>query len=170
MVFFVFLLDFRIVQTVWYCFVFLLDFRIVQTVWYCFVFLLDFRIVQNSMVFFVFLLDFRIVQTVWYCFVFLLDFRIVQTVWYFLLFILLHKYFSVKKINQKVAVHSLTMWKGGLGGFSYFSLVFSFFIHFQVFYFLARNNQLVSLIIGKVHWNVVSQWKYNYLLCTIVHT
>ena len=49
MVIFVFLLDFRIVQTVWYFFVFLLDFEIVQTVWYFFC-----------------LLDFRTVQTVWY--------------------------------------------------------------------------------------------------------
>jgi hypothetical protein len=37
-VFVVFLLDFRIVLTVWYLVVFLLDFRIVPPVWYCFVF------------------------------------------------------------------------------------------------------------------------------------
>ena len=37
-VFVVFLLDFRIVLTVWYFVVFLLDFRIVPPVWYCFVF------------------------------------------------------------------------------------------------------------------------------------
>ena len=47
-------------------FVFLLDFRIVQTSVVLFVFLLDFGIVQTSVVLFVFLLDFRIVQTVWY--------------------------------------------------------------------------------------------------------
>ena len=43
MVFFVFLLDFRIVQTVWYFFVFLLDFRIVQTVWYFLLFILLYK-------------------------------------------------------------------------------------------------------------------------------
>ena len=47
-------------------FVFLLDFRTVPTVWYFLFFLLDFRTLSDCVVFFVFLLDFRTVPTVWY--------------------------------------------------------------------------------------------------------
>ena len=65
MVFFVFLLDFRIVPTVWYSLFFYLILELFRQ---CGILCLSilFWNCSDSVVFFVFLFDFRIVPTVWY--------------------------------------------------------------------------------------------------------
>ena len=99
MVYFVFLLDFGTLPTVWYilffywilelirqCGIFCFSIRFwnsFDSVVY-FVFLLDFRTLP-TVVYFVFLLDFGTLPTVVY-FVFLLDFRTHPTVWYIFFF------------------------------------------------------------------------------------
>ena len=115
-VFYVSLLDFGTVPTVWYFFVFLFDFGTVPTAWYFLLFYQILELFRQCGIFF-FLLDFGTVPTVWYflffyqilvlfrqcgifCFsirfwycsnsvvffVFLLDFGTVPTLWYFLFF------------------------------------------------------------------------------------